>query len=420
MQFNKGFNLIILNLFISTYNTLLFSFEKREKENNDLIQDLIFTNIYTNFLIGNPKQIIQLDIKLENYNSFISGSNINGHQYNEQKSITYINTSEKFEDSSRENIEEGYISKESFTFNDYNNKKIEYKNFPFALATTIFDEKELNILGLNLYNSKISNIPNFLMSLREHKIIDERIFYFKINNNNINLGKLIIGNYPHDIETKEFNKNYLLNMKPVFDVLDFKWDIQFYYIKSNNKFIPAPFNVKLRIELGVIISNSDYLHFINDYFFNKLIEKNKCNYSTIKKKKYKYFICDNDIDLKTFPQLEFYDKENNFTFVLNSDDLFYKYKNKIYFLIVFTEKNINYWIFGRPFFKKYKLIFNVEKRLISYYSNYGNNNKSIFWINLILILLVIVILILVLYLIYYLKNKPKKLFAKELIEEINT
>ena len=81
---------------------------------------------------------------------------------------------------------------------------------------------------------------------------------------------------------------------------------------------------------------------------------------------------------------------------------------------------MNYWIFGRPFFKKYTLIFNVERRLVSYYSNYGNNTfKSNFWINVILVLLVIIILILVIYLIYYLKNRPKKLFAKELIEDLN-
>ena len=420
MQFNKGFNLIFLNLFICIYNTLLFPFEKREIEINDLIEDLIYTNIYSNFLIGNPQQIIQLDIKLEYYNSFISGSNINGHQYNERKSNTYINTSEKFEDSSRENLEEGYIFEETFIFNDYNNKKIEIKNFPFALTTKIFDKKEINILGLNIYDSKISNIPNFLISLRQYKIIDERIFYFKIDNNNINSGKLIIGNYPHDIEPKKCNKNNLLNIKPKFDVIDYNWDIDFYYFKSGNKTIPAPYNVKLRIELGVIISNSIYLHFIQDNFFNKLNQKKKCDYLSLKNKKYNYFVCDNDIDLKTFPELQFYDRENNFTFILNSDDLFYKYKKKIYFLVVFKEKDMNYWIFGRPFFKKYTLIFNVERRLVSYYSKYGNNTfKSNFWINVILVLLVIIILILVIYLIYYLKNRPKKLFAKELIEDLN-
>ena len=420
MQFNKGFNLIFLNLFICIYNTLLFPFEKREIEINDLIEDLIYTNIYSNFLIGNPQQIIQLDIKLEYYNSFISGSNINGHQYNERKSNTYINTSEKFEDSSRENLEEGYIFEETFIFNDYNNKKIEIKNFPFALTTKIFDKKEINILGLNIYDSKISNIPNFLISLRQYKIIDERIFYFKIDNNNINSGKLIIGNYPHEIEPKEFNKDNLLNIKPKFDVIDFNWDIRFYSIKSNNKFISAPYIVKLRIELGVIISNSDYLNFIKEKFFNKFIENKKCDYTSIPNKKYNYFICDNNIDLNSFPDLQFYEEENNFTFILNSDDLFYKYENKIYFLIVFQEKNLNYWIFGRPFFRKYNLIFNVERRLVLYYSKYGGNlNKSNFWINSILILLVIIILILFVYLVYYIKNKPKKLFAKELIEELN-
>ena len=189
MQFNKGFNLIFLNLFICIYNTLLFQFEKREIGIKDIIQDLIYTNIYSNLLIGNPEQKIQLDIKLEYYNTYISGSNINGHQYNEQKSITYINTSEKFEDFSRENLEEGYLSKETFKFNDYNNKKIEYKNFPFALTTKIYELKEINILGLNLYDSTISKIPNILMSLKQNNIINERIFYFKINNNNINSGK---------------------------------------------------------------------------------------------------------------------------------------------------------------------------------------------------------------------------------------
>ena len=411
---------ILLNLVIITSNTLLFYFQKSENQVNDFIEDLLYSSIYTNVSIGNPEQIIEMNIKLENYQTFISGSNIENHNYNEKKSKSFQNTSEKFEDSSRENLEEGFICYETFTFTNYKNKKNKYEKFPFALTTKINNLKELNILGLNLYDTNLSNIPNFLKSLKSNNIIEERIFYFEINKDNLNIGKLTIGNYPHEIEPNNYNIKNLLNLNPKFSSFTFEWDIRLDKIYSGNeKFISGSNDAKLRIELGVFVGSFYYEDFIYRNFFDKLIQNKKCGIFSVKNK-YKYYSCDNDIQINNFPDLYFYNKDNNFSFVFNYEDLFYKNKNKIYFLVVFKEKETHYWVLGRPFFKKYKLIFNSERRIISFYSIYGNDSyKPNIWINLLLFLLFLIIIILVIYLIYYLKNKPKKLYAKELTEELN-
>ena len=55
--------------------------------------------------------------------------------------------------------------------------------------------------------------------------------------------------------------------------------------------------------------------------------------------------------------LIFLDWEMNMNFTLSHKDLFYEHENKIYFLIVFPiyGTDIEYWLLGKPFIKKYNL-----------------------------------------------------------------
>ena len=62
----------------------------------------------------------------------------------------------------------------------------------------------------------------------------------------------------------------------------------------------------------------------------------------------------------------------NMNFTLSHGDLFYEYKNKIYFLIIFPIYGItvDYWLMGKPFIKKYKLSLDKDKKIIGLYLNY--------------------------------------------------
>ena len=81
----------------------------------------------------------------------------------------------------------------------------------------------------------------------------------------------------------------------------------------------------------------------------------------------------------------------NTTFILDKDDLFtYNYLNQsdtnIYFLVIFSDKKGKYnpynpsqneiqrWKLGIPFFKKYKLIFNSDSKIISYYEPFSSSD----------------------------------------------
>ena len=80
-------------------------------------------------------------------------------------------------------------------------------------------------------------------------------------------------------------------------------------------------------------------------------------------------------------------------------------------------KESDIWFLGKPFFKKYQLVFNQDNKVIGFY-----NNKKVIHSNFVFYLKIILIMILILvivYLIYYImKNKcmkKKKNKAQELV-----
>ena len=91
-------------------------------------------------------------------------------------------------------------------------------------------------------------------------------------------------------------------------------------------------------------------------------------------------------------------------FSLNYEDLFYEDEKKIYFLIVFPVYyiEVNYWLMGKPFIKKYKLFLDKDKKIIGLYLNYkdykpedqnnnGNKNNTSYIIIIIVLALVLII-----------------------------
>ena len=76
-------------------------------------------------------------------------------------------------------------------------------------------------------------------------------------------------------------------------------------------------------------------------------------------------------DYSSFPNLDFYVKEHNYTFSLTRVDLFHEIFNRIYFLVVFkkskTENEI--WKLGEPFFSKFQFTFNQEQKTVGFYDS---------------------------------------------------
>ena len=146
------------------------------------------------------------------------------------------------------------------------------------------------------------------------------------------------------------------------------------------------------IEQFFITASNKYLIFIEEKFFTKYftkyIDEKICEKYIYRHhdniQNFFYFICNIDNENKKeelfneFPELIFYQKEMDYNFILNAKDLFTILHDgkRILFNINFLY-NSNEWILGKPFFKKYQMIFNHDTNLISYYIKQSHINVNI-------------------------------------------
>ena len=67
------------------------------------------------------------------------------------------------------------------------------------------------------------------------------------------------------------------------------------------------------------------------------------------------------------------------------------------------------WILGKPFMKKYQLVFELDKKIIGLYKeNNDSNNKGFNIYLLLLIIALLVVIGLIIFIVYYLKKMRKK------------
>ena len=282
------------------------------------------------------------------------------------------------------------------------------------------------VLGLSFSNYFINNIKDKIPIKLDNWIL-------KYNGNLNDEGDLIIGGFPHDYDSQHYSIEKLRTSKIYLgENIHPGWNLQFiksFLIYKKNKSLyeyklkPYTFSL-LSIEEFFILGTEEYFNKIQNIFFNDYISKSICHKQTHKKTKYVmnyyHIMCyynGNQKILKTFlnnfPILKFYQSEMNYNFTLTGTDLFtiIPDNNRILFNIEFLENNNN-WVFGKPFFKKYQLIFNDKAKIISYYTDkddeklkenclYGNN-KDIY------IIIIILLIIANFSFCYYIKKNKKK------------
>ena len=144
---------------------------------------------------------------------------------------------------------------------------------------------------------------------------------------------------------------------------------------------------------------------IKKIFFNKYIDNKECILEKNKKPPYSgyyyHFICyiedtkKRDNFLKSFPPLIFYQKEINYNFTMDYNDLFTIIPDgkRILFNVEFNNGSQK-WELGKPFFKKYQFIFDIDTKLIKFYIDSNNsevsNNKN-YNKNIIIFILIIIV-----------------------------
>ncbi len=415
-------NFLIIFSFIFNFNIFLsqiiLPFKRILNFKSNLHKDIIYT-LYDNILltdinIGSPKsQKISFRIYLTRqsmitlekfYNSNLSESySSNPLEQGNYYEIDYYN---------------GTKAKEKIFFNLFDNKKIlEVNDFVFINAIKISKTIDYNILGLTIPDfNDIHNIfeSNLILQLKKKDIINNYIM--TIDYKNDNEGNIIIGKYPYEYDNKLYNEKNYRETNSVFFKSNMMYGLKF-NIEYNNKLLyDDSISIQFILEEGLIKGSYKFLEILENDFFNK--SNNNCfrdNFGNLNN--FIFWYCNKKVNFKDFKEIKIINKELKYNFILDHNDLFYKFNNGYYYFLMYFIKNDDRWVFGNTFLKKYKFTYNQDSKTIGLAIKNKNNNK----INVYLILIIILIGIILglIYFIYIILKKylNKKKKANELNDE---
>ena len=413
------FYLILLNInSIFSYIKLPFQTYKYKILN---YTNIINNYIYTNIDIGVPPiKFNRLLLKQGSYSFYYYDNNYYPNiKYNYKNSSRYRSIlDEKFEFISS-NCHYGIFSMDSFYIQNERND-----NITFILCIQSYNnEYELfdGQIGLNIEYESTSD-TNLLLVMKNKKIIKNRIYSIYYTSDDE--GYLLIDEYPHNLnfnnilsyeKYSEFKEQNLIWINSEITKKDVFWSIFFDKITfSSSDLYQIKKLGKICIEIKYIISPLHYFNLFKNIFQNFchiIIIDNGLN----------GFECDKSINKKMTPEIHFYNNDLNTTFILNFNDLFIDNGNYTYFLVAsYINNDINYWILGKPFLKKYLFLYNQDSKMIGFYIKKENNtenkineekNKFNTYLILIIInilLVIIIVIISILFYKYYIKNRKNR------------
>ena len=374
---------------------------------------LIQNELYVNLTIGSPKQDFKSLLKMEKYGFLI---------YEEALNYNLSTSYEKVEEDLKIGWLNNYISlpsKDNFYLPSFNSYKefynfisIKQKDKKYNIIKTkkavflriqhkpgesdYFNNKyyKYGIIGLKYNYKSYYNSPEFVVSLKDINEIKTNSFSLKFENNlkngfptNNNKGYFIVG---EDLTDEELERKEINYAKCQVIGGEMTWNLRFENIRIKNNNINKNIieykeqnkSTEIIANYPYLIGTNEYFKYINESFFNELVEKKLCN--LIKDQKYYSYICDSkskdfmDYLNNKFPDLIFEHKELGNNFTLTKNDLFtYNSFNdldtNLYFLIInhmdIVDSFNTTWVLGIPFLKKYRLSFNYHKKKIGYYKN---------------------------------------------------
>ena len=408
---------------ISYINYLKSQNDIKEELNVENIMNYIFHNkIISSITIGNPTQKMMIFFNNEENSFYLSKDpDINNDNFLYEHNLKYnfarilsstfiLKNSVKY-DYRRYNLV--YLAQDQISFDD----KSKYE-FYFLIDNDIQNKPiYFGIAGIGLDKEKEKlNYPKFLNQLYEQGIINNYYWYI-----NYDANKLLIGE-EYDIKDKSYQE---ILTKPFVDIYDniviIDWNILFneIYVEKDeqNKHVihsnSSNPQGNINIDYGFIIGTPLYRMYLNEKFFDQLINEKKC-YEHIYRSKNRYksdyylYSCNKTFEPEIrhkFQTIKFISKEYNYTFELNYQDVFMSiYNNNILlFMIVFevidlNTINYNRWILGEPFLKKYKFLFNPGKKTITFKKEILINKNSQINLNINIKTIIIIFIILFIFL----------------------
>ena len=378
MNLYHFFLLFIINIkFISCQ--LIFELTRNMKEptEDNFLNYLIDNGIETEIKVGNPSQKIIFTVNFNQHAFYISPTE-KGGQYNYKLSNTYSNHTGNKYFYKQQCLGEGFEGSESFIFKTIDEEDKTIKDLIFIMAENKNGEycpKLLNAqLGLTYIKYSKYYDSNLITYLNKKEIVNSYAFHFQFANDSNEKDYLIIGGYPHEYDSENYNNKNLI--KGNVEVQNF-WSITMKIeIENNTSIIVNDF--KFNILLKGIEGSFSYQKVIYRIFFEEYVDNNLCfkNYGKGNYEDYFYYTCDLGVDISKLPNLYFKFFSMNYTFNLTYNDLFIKLNNKYYFLIVFNKKISQDWVLGELFIKKYNIIFDENSESISLYTYFTSNKKK--------------------------------------------
>lgn len=432
------YSLCFICLFLMGYS-IDSNFEVIHKSNLDVnkyieYEDKLMVQVDISF--GSNKDKFKSIVEIDKYCLSILGSEIkefeNLKKFNNSLSNTF-NYIQKVSQVYGEYFIQGIFGQDSVKLGEIDIGKLKFFVATELNPTQIFASSTIGLIPEEkTINYDITGI-NILDQLKSAKIINKTTWFLDFND--INKGTFVMGKLPHEVNGNKYKEKDLLSTYlgrneyyKSFYILEFN-EIYYGNINNyNNRISLNKFNVSIiSLSTNFIYSTFQYFEFISKKLFEKKVIENICHQG-IYAENYVYYYCDKDkFDISEVDNLNFFIRDTNITFTLESKELFYENNNFLYYMVLFPNNdNINFnWIFGLSFLKKYTLAFDRGEKIVYYYSSYqennnkeesDNNSNSTKYIIIIVCLCVIFICCIVALVFYILKIKPRKKKANELDE----
>ena len=356
---------------------------------NKIFDYLLKTDITIDLKIGTKPQIIPMSLSLQNKYIYITPNTLINGLYNKDNSITFNSNGETpLADFSF--FKQGIFCNETFIFDS--GEEIKEDNITFILTTEMAneDEERKGLIGLQIVSYRQEY--TFINQLKQKKLINN--YYNFIQFTQEDEGYFIIGSQPHEYNSNKYSSSNLrqVNTKEISSI----WELYIHNIKygendfdSKSYFLDFNFGM---ISVGVNIKTEFY----ND-FFKERINKGLCQENIYKD--YYIYSCINDDKRVKFNELKefhFVHIELEYDFVFDYNDLFINYNNRKYFLITYKINSIATTL-GKPFFKKYMMVFNPDNKQIGHYIKEeeikNEENKDFKSIALIVIIIILIVII---------------------------
>ena len=377
--------------------------------------------ININLEIGTPKQeteipldFIESDIYIVDKKS-LREPKIKNKIFENEKSSSFNILSKDFEYFDNNDYSMFQSAKDIFHFSKDLDKKenidLEF-NFRYAFLASTDDPGRFG-LQIHSKDEDDSKVPCPLRILNENKINNNYLWsiHFNKKENDLNDdGYLLLGEYPHNLDDNigfydkyEFDKE---NFKTLYDLSNSRTmnnEIQvsniFFYNKEGKKDstdqkdfneitnddlmqdinipqVTLSFVTQFDFNFPGILIPEFFNAYLKQNIFDSYVKEGKC---FIEKTYYYnnlyYYYCKKQKSVikeikNKIPSIIFSQEHLRYNFTMNINELIYEKNNYIFFLLFSSSTQRNKWTLGKPFLKKYPLVFNPENKDIGFYSSF--------------------------------------------------